>query len=417
VGPPLQTKEVTPDDGNTTNGAIPIINSTRVHTDRLHSFYLCRMKTVKLSDILGIINKISPVSLAESWDNPGLQLGDPTAEVSKIMVALDATPAVIESALQSDCQLLVTHHPLIFKPQKSISTATTLGRSIHAAIRGGLGIVCMHTNYDIAEGGLNDLLSERLGLTDCAPLQVSACQELAKLVAFVPGEHLEVVRTALCPYAESLGAYRDCSFSTPGEGTYTPQEGATPFVGTIGMLEKIREYRLEVLLDRAKLPQALKSLLAAHPYEEPAYDIYPLHNRGRESGLGRIGVLPDATTLADYAGRVAAQLDSSGTRFVGHPAATVKKVAVCSGSGVSVMRSAARAGADVLVTGDVKYHEARDAEDLGISLIDAGHFHTEIIMAAAVQSRLLHMLRESGFDGCQVIACSIEADPFRYLPG
>jgi dinuclear metal center YbgI/SA1388 family protein len=416
VGPPLHAKEVTPDDGNTTNGATRSINSTRVQTDRLHSFCLCRMKTPKLSDIVGIINKISPADLAETWDNPGLQVGDPTAGVSRIMVALDATPAVIESALQADCQLLVTHHPLIFKPLKAISTASTPGKSIHAAIRGGLGIVSMHTNYDIAEGGLNDVLSERLGLAACAPLQVTAAQELAKLVVFVPEEHLERMRTALFPHAESLGAYRDCSFSAAGEGTFTPLDGATPYIGTIGALEKCRECRLEVLLDRARLPQALKSLNAAHPYEEPAYDIYPLHNQGKKSGLGRIGYLSEATTLAEYAARVATQLDATGTRFVGDPAATVKKVALCSGSGASVMRSAARAGADVLVTGDVKYHEARDAQGLGIALIDAGHFHTEIIMAAAVQMRLLRMLQDSGFDDCRVLACSVEADPFSYLP-
>ena len=369
----------------------------------------------KLSDILGIINKISPAGLAESWDNPGLQVGDPMAEVSRIMVALDATPAVIEAALQSACQLLVTHHPLIFKPQKTISTATAQGRVIHAAIRGGLGIISMHTNYDIADGGLNDVLSGRLGLTACAPLQVTAAQELAKLVVFVPEEHLERMRSALFPHAESLGAYRDCSFTAAGEGTFTPLDGATPFIGTIGALEKVRECRLEVLFDRSKLPQALKSLIAAHPYEEPAFDIYPLHNGGKESGLGRIGSLPDATTLADYAAWVAEQLGAPGTRFVGAPAAAVKKVALCSGSGSSVMRSAARAGADVLVTGDVKYHEAREAEDLGIGLIDAGHFSTEIIMTAAVQARLQHMLTDAGFDGCRVIACTRESDPFKYL--
>jgi dinuclear metal center YbgI/SA1388 family protein len=386
-----------------------------VQTNRLHSFCLHLMKILKLSDVLGIINKISPTHLAESWDNPGLQVGDPTAEVSSIMVALDATPAVIESALQADCQLLVTHHPLIFKPLKSISTATTQGKSIHTAIQGGLGIISMHTNYDIVEGGLNDLLAESLGLSTCAPLQITAAQELVKLAVFVPEEYLEHVRAVLFPHAETMGAYQDCSFSASGEGTFTPLDGATPFIGTVGKQEKVREYRLEILLDRAKLPQALKSLFAAHPYEEPAYDIYPLHNRGTESGLGRIGTLPEATTLAEYAAWITAQLGATGTRYVGDPAAKIKKVALCSGSGASVMRSAARAGAHVLVTGDVKFHEARDAQELGIALIDAGHFHTEIIMAAAVRVRLMHMLTDAGFDTCRVLASSVETDPFRHL--
>jgi dinuclear metal center YbgI/SA1388 family protein len=373
------------------------------------------MKTAKVSDILGIINKIAPADLAESWDNPGLQVGDPAAAVSAIMVALDATPAVIESALLSGCQLLVTHHPLIFKPQKSISTATAQGRLMYAAIRGGLGIISMHTNYDIARGGLNDVLAERLGLEGSAPLQVTSTQELVKLVVFVPDGHLEQMRTALFPHVESLGAYRDCSFAAPGEGTFTPQEGAAPFIGTVGSRETVREYRLELLVDRARLSRAVKALVAAHPYEEPAFDIYPLHNEGCVLGLGRIASLPEATTLAEYAALTAARLAAPGTRFVGDPAAAVRKVALCSGSGTSVMRAAARSGADVLVTGDVKYHDARDAEDLGIALIDAGHFSTEIIMTVAARDLLLQKLSDAGFDACRVIACDVENDPFRYV--
>jgi dinuclear metal center YbgI/SA1388 family protein len=373
------------------------------------------MKTAKVSDILGIINKLAPACLAESWDNPGLQVGDPASVVSDIMVALDATPAVIESALRSNCQLLVTHHPLIFKPQKSVSTASAQGSMIHSAIRGGLSIVSMHTNYDIARDGLNDVLAVRLGLPSCVPLQVTSRQELVKLVVFVPEGHLDQIRTSLLPHGESLGAYRDCSFAAAGEGTFTPQEGAAPFVGTVGVRETVREYRLEFLVDRSNLSRAVKSLMAAHPYEEPAFDVYPLHNQGSVLGLGRIGSLAEATTLAAYASLTAERLQAPGTRFVGDPAAPVRKVAVCSGSGASVMREALRAGADVLVTGDVKYHDARDAEDLGIALIDAGHFPTEIIMAAAVRDRLQQMLPEAGFTGCRLQACVIQNDPFRYL--
>src|ERR1035438_10389930 len=189
------------------------------------------MKTAKLSDIVGIIGKMAPAGLAESWDNSGLQLGDPVAEISRIMVALDATPAVVESALSSGCQLLVTHHPLIFKALKTISAATAQGRLIHAAIRGGLGVISMHTNYDIAEGGLNDVLAERIGLAGCTPLQLTASQQLVKLVVFVPQDHLDQVRLALLAHAEELGAYHGCSFAAPGEGTFTPLDGAHPYIG------------------------------------------------------------------------------------------------------------------------------------------------------------------------------------------
>jgi len=373
------------------------------------------MKKTKLSEIVGIINKIAPPDLAESWDNSGLQLGDPNAEISRIMVALDPAPAVIDAALASSCQLLVTHHPLIFTPQKNISTSTPQGRLIHAAISGGLAIISMHTSYDMADNGLNDLLSERLGLIDCMPLRAVARQELVKLVAFVPGDHLERVRTALFPAAESLGAYRDCSFAAGGEGTFTPLDGAAPFIGTIGTLERVQEQRLEMLFRRANVARAIKTLLAVHPYQEPAFDIYPLLNEGNKLGLGRVGLLASPLVLEDYASKVGERLHAPALRYVGKPAAIIKKVALCSGSGASLLRDALRAGADCLVTGDVKYHEARDAEDLGIALIDAGHFPTEHIMVAAVSRQLQQMITKAGFAGCEVLPCLAESDPFKFI--
>jgi dinuclear metal center YbgI/SA1388 family protein len=371
------------------------------------------MKTPKLSDIIGIINKIAPPGLAESWDNSGLQVGDPDAVIERIMVALDATPAVMEAALSSSCQLLVTHHPLLFKPLKTISTATPQGKLVHAAIRANLAVVSIHTSYDLAEGGLNDLLAERLGVSGCRPLQVAAGQELCKLAVYVPNEHLDRVRAALFPWAEALGNYRDCSFSAPGEGTFTPLAGATPFIGAVGNREKVPEQRLELLMDRRNLPRAVRALLAAHPYEEPAFDIYPLLNEGKPLGLGRVGSLAEPANLADYAARIKKTLHAPGLRYVGDPAAVVGKVALCSGSGASLLREAARSGADVLVTGDVKYHDARDALDLGIALIDAGHFPTEVIMVDDVAERLDRQLSEAGYGNCRTLPCRIESDPLR----
>lgn len=373
------------------------------------------MKTAKLSDILGIINKIAAPDLAESWDNSGLQVGDPTAGITRIMVSLDVTPAVLESAISQGCQLLVTHHPLIFKPQKNISTSTPQGRLIHKAICNGIAIVSMHTSYDIAAGGLNDVLADKFDLLDCVPLQITSGQELLKLVVFVPDGHLDQVRRAVFPFAENLGVYQDCSFSTGGEGTFTPQEGANPFIGKVGVRQHTIEQRLEVLVSKSMLSRAVKSMLAAHPYEEPAFDVYPLLNEGKKLGLGRIGRLSSPVVLADFAAQVADVLGVNGLRYVGQPDTEVKKVAICSGSGASLLQSASRSGADVLVTGDVKYHEARDAQDAGVALIDAGHFHTEILMVKAVSDRLDQMLKEAGFDLCELIPCDVETDPFIFL--
>ena len=202
------------------------------------------MKIAKLSDILGIINKIAPPALAETWDNSGLQIGDPNKVVSKIMVALDATPAVVASAIESSCQLLLTHHPLIFKPLKAISTVTVQGKLIHDAISSGLAIISIHTSYDIATGGLNDLLAERLGIENVVPLRITSSRDLAKLVVFVPEEHLESVRASLLGYAANLGAYSDCSFTASGVGTFTPLEGAKPLIGKVDTLEHVPELSL-----------------------------------------------------------------------------------------------------------------------------------------------------------------------------
>lgn len=371
------------------------------------------MKPAKLSDVIGIINKIAPPALAENWDNPGLQLGDPGSEIHRIMVALEPALSTVNAAITSSCQLLITHHPLIFKPQSSISTSTTTGKIVHAAIQAGLSVFCMHTNYDTASGGLNDLLAERAGLSSTVPLKSAFHQELVKLVVFVPTSHLEEVRTELFPFAASTGEYSNCSFSTAGEGTFKPGKLAKPFTGTVGVLEKAPEQRLELLLDRVLLSKAINRLQTVHPYEEPAYDIYPLINSGITLGMGRVGLLSTPVTLKEYADQIADSLKIPMLRYVGDPDSVIRKVALCSGSGASLMGNAIRAGADVLLTGDVKYHDARDAEANGIALIDAGHFGTEIIMAEAVQKNLKQRLADSGYEQCEVMTCPDEFDPFR----
>lgn len=372
------------------------------------------MKLAKVSDVAGIINKKFPFKLAEEWDNVGLQLGDPAAPVERIMVALDPLPEVIEEAVSQSCQLLVTHHPLIFKPMRQITANSSTGQLVLRAASRGLSVVAMHTNYDIADGGLNDLLAERLGLLDLRPLQVTDRDELVKLVVFVPESHLETVRNALLEYGQALGNYRGCSFAAPGEGTFTPLAGACPSIGQVGVQERVSERRLELLLRRDQLPRALKALLAAHPYEEPAFDCYPLLNEGTVRGLGRIGILETSCTLAWLSERICELLGCGTVRLVGDPERQIRTVAVCSGSGASLMKDALRAGADLLVTGDCKYHEAREAEASGIALLDAGHFATERLMVASVQQFLQNSLSAAGFR-CEVLAAVGERDPFQVI--
>ena len=380
----------------------------------MHSFHLYGMTNPKLSDITGIINKKYPFSLAEEWDNVGLQLGDPATEITRIMVALDPLPQVITSAINSNCNLLITHHPLIFSPLRQITSSTTTGSSILKAAQNNLALLAMHTNYDIAHDGLNDLLAKRIGLEQTRPLKITGRDELIKLVVFVPEEQLATVRAALLPHAESIGNYQDCSFSTAGEGTFLPLSGAQPTIGTIGKLENVAEQRLELLLRRDQLSKAIRTLLAVHPYEEPAFDCYPLLNESIPNGLGRIGSLTEPVKLQDWATGLTHQLECKTVRFVGDPARMIQKIALCSGSGASLLRDAVRAGADLLLTGDVKYHEAREAEAQGIALVDAGHFGTEILMVTAIRDFLNNALHQAGHT-IEILTADCEQDPFRTI--
>jgi dinuclear metal center YbgI/SA1388 family protein len=385
-----------------------------VHTEWLHSFLLRPMITPRVSDIVGILNVLAPFALAEEWDNAGLQVGDPAAPAGKIMVALDADLNAIEAAIAAGCRLLLTHHPMIFRPLKKISTADPLGRLLNLAIKNDLAIISLHTNFDITEGGVNDLLAERLGVTLSRPLKITASEELVKLCVFVPRGHEEKVMEALFAYSGFFGNYSDCSFRTDGIGTFKPLAGAEPFMGEIGKREYAGEARIEVLLRKGDLNAAVKSLMAAHPYEEPAFDLYPLLNRGKASGLGRIGELTEALPLGEFAARVKERLGAGGVRFVGDAGRMVKRIALCGGSGASLLREAAFQGADVLVTGDVKYHEAREAEGIGLALVDGGHFATERPMVRGLKELLRRELAKKGFDS-EITAFEGEMDTFSYI--
>jgi dinuclear metal center YbgI/SA1388 family protein len=372
------------------------------------------MITPKISDIVGILNVLAPFGLAEEWDNAGLQVGDPASSAGNIMVALDAGGNAIEAAIEAGCRLLVTHHPFIFRPLKKISIADPQGRLIALALKNDLAIISMHTNFDIADGGVNDLLAGLLGLPVCEPLQVVVSEDLIKLAVFVPKGHEEKVLEALFVYSGFIGNYSDCSFRSDGVGTFRPLDGAKPFQGDIGRREYAAEARIEVLLRKADLGAALKSMVRAHPYEEPAYDLYPLLNKGKKAGMGRIGPLPEPLTLEEFAARVKERLGCNSVRLVGDGGRMVRKIAICGGSGASLWRDAVKQGADALVTGDVKYHEAREAEGAGLALVDAGHFATELPMVKGLKELLDRELAKRGFES-EVKAYEGEMEPFRYF--
>ena len=343
----------------------------------------------------------------------GLQLGDPVGRVSRIMVALDPGSAAVEAAVQAGCQLLITHHPFIFTPLKRISAAEETGRLAIVALKNDLSIISLHTNYDIAEGGVNDLLARQLGVEGAQPLRVTGGEAYVKMALFVPHGFEERLLEELAPFMAPIGNYRDCSFQLDGVGRFTPLAGAKPFVGEPGVRHLEKESRLEFLLPKERLAAAVAAMQGVHPYEDPAYDLYPVLNRGALRGLGRIGLLPEATTAGDFALLVKDRLAAGGVRLVGEPGRRVRKVALCGGSGASLIHEAARKGADLLVTGDVKYHEAREAEAMGLAVVDAGHFATEWPMVQGLALALRRALEARKFQ-TEVVEYQGERDPFSF---
>lgn len=381
---------------------------------RLHSFYVRTMakKEQRITDLVGLLNQLYDPALAEEWDNVGLQVGDPNAPLDKVLVALDPCQAAVDAAREAGAQALVCHHPLLFRPLKRITPEDSVGQVVWTAVQAGVAIVAAHTNLDSAVEGLNSWLAERLGLRQSLPLQ-PAPGDYLKLIVFTPAGHEEQVAAALFSAgAGQVGAYDHCSFRTRGEGTFRPGPATNPFIGEPGRMEMLEEVRLETIVPQRKLARVLEKMFKAHPYEEVAYDLVPLQNAVPGAGLGRIGRLEQALPLDDFVARVKAELGCQHVRLSGPEPATVSKVALCGGSGASLLHAAQRQGADVLVTGDVKYHDARQAEELGLVLIDAGHFATEILMVDAVVNALRQAAQTRQWE-IEFIAFSGETEPFR----
>jgi len=366
----------------------------------------------RIQDLVGLVHKLYAPELAEDWDNVGLQVGDPGAPLERVMVALDPGLSALQAARDAGAQALITHHPLLFHPIKRLTPEDAVGKVLWTAVNDGVAIISAHTNLDSAVDGLNSWLAVRLGVLQSSPLQ-PVTGDYLKLVVFVPSEHEQGVTEALFSAgAGQIGAYDQCSFRSHGEGTFRPGQGTQPFIGEIGQREQVEEIRLETIIARRKLMGALEKMQKAHPYEEVAYDLLPLQNQVPGAGLGRIGRLEQKTTLDAYAARVKEALGCDHLRLTGAGDRTVHKVALCGGSGIGLLQTAHRQGADVLVTGDVKYHDARQAEDLGIALIDAGHFATEKPMieevAVALQAASRQRHWEIAFE-----TYAGEQDPFR----
>jgi dinuclear metal center YbgI/SA1388 family protein len=365
-----------------------------------------------VGDFIDIMESFAPVALAEEWDNAGLQVGHRDWCVKTIWVALDPLPLVVEAACRNSVDLLITHHPLIFRPLNSVDFAEPIGRSILQAAQSRLAVYAAHTNFDSVTGGLNDIFAGRLGLTNLAPLVAAKSDGLHKLMVFVPAEHEQRLLAALFESpAGEIGAYSCCSFRSPGRGTFKPGQDAEPFSGEHGRVNDVAEVKIETVVRQRDLLRVIAHLRSHHPYETMAYDVYPLTQPETTFGIGRVGDLTESSDLRALALKVKRSFGVDTLRVVGDPCMSVKRVAVCTGSGASLVRGFLNSTAEVFISGDLRYHDARDAEAARRGLIDIGHFASEHIVVAALTERLQESAVAAGFD-TTINACGLEKEPF-----
>lgn len=355
-----------------------------------------------------------PKYLAMPEDKIGLQAGTLQKEIKRVMIALEATEAVVDEAAAKEIDLLIVHHALIFRPLKHLRTDTPSGRVIEKLLKHDIAVYAAHTNLDIAEGGVNDLMAEALGLTECKPLEITYEEPLYKLVVFIPEDHHDQVLQALSAAGAGwIGNYSHCTFNLNGTGTFMPREGTNPFIGSQGKLEKVKEVRLETIVPESLRNKAVQKMIQAHPYEEPAYDLYPLALPGKKHGLGRIGRLPEELTLDELARKVKQAFAVDAVRVTGDGNRRIRKAAVLGGAGAKYVGAAQFAGADVLITGDIDYHTAQDALAAGMCLIDPGH-HAEQMMKRGVANTLKQLLSDAKYS-TEVIVSETNTDPFRFV--
>jgi dinuclear metal center YbgI/SA1388 family protein len=371
------------------------------------------LKKVNGFEVIQLFEGFSPKNLAMDGDKIGLQIGNLSRKVENVMIALDVLDEVVDEAISKNVQLIIAHHPLIFRPLQRVTSEDYSGRIIEKLIKHDIAVYSAHTNLDVAIGGVNDLLADALGLKDTEVLVPTYDRKLKKLVVFVPKSHEESVREAIGRAgAGAIGDYQFCSFSMYGTGRFLPGDGATPYIGSQGLLESVEETRIEVIYPAHLEKKIINEMLKAHPYEEVAYDLIPLDNKGESLGLGRIGKIPE-TTLRGFAEIVKTALDVPCVRVVGNLDSKVKKVAVLGGDGNKYFSYAKFKGADVYVTGDFYYHTAHDAAAQGLNIIDPGH-NVEKVMKKGVTQVLLKLFGEKGY-AVNVFPSEIHTDPFQFL--
>lgn len=329
-----------------------------------------------LFEIINALENHAPLQYQENYDNSGLIVGERNKEISGAIICLDCIETVIDEAIEKQCQLVIAHHPIVFSGLKSLTGKNYIERVIIKAIKNDIAIYAMHTNLDNVSAGVNRKIAEKLQLSNLEILDAKM-GTLKKLYVYVPAEYADTVRSALfAAGAGKIGEYSSCSYNIAGEGTFLPSEHADPFIGTAGMLQKEKETKIEVIITADKQHEVLRAMYKAHPYEEVAYGMISLENRNQYIGAGMTGELETDMEQEDFLKFLKRQMKTDCIRYTAFLHKSIRKVAVCGGSGSFLLHKAIQAGADVLVTADFKYHQFFDAESK-ILIADIGHYESE----------------------------------------
>ncbi len=364
---------------------------------------------MKIKEIVSALERFAPLPLQDGFDNAGLQIGLTEAEATGALLCLDVTEAVLDEAIALGCNLVISHHPLIFKGYKSITGKDYVERCILKAIKNDLVIYSAHTNLDNAPGGVNFKIAEKIGLKNVRILETKE-DALLKLVTFVPVSHAEEVRKALFTAGcGCIGNYDSCSYNLEGEGTFRAQEGTQPYCGEVGELHTEREVRIETILPIYQKTEAIKALLAAHPYEEPAFDLYPLKNDWLQAGSGVIGELESAETELEFLKRIKKTFEVGCLKHNKLTGREIQTVALCGGAGAFLLPHAIRNRADVFITGEIKYHDYF-GHDTEILLAELGHYESE-----QYTKEIFYTIIRDLFPDFTVQLTKVNTNPIKYM--
>lgn len=364
---------------------------------------------MKVSELVSYLNTLAPYSYQESYDNSGLLVGHPDAEITGVVVALDCMESVLDEAITHGANVVVTHHPIIFRGLKRITGANYIERVVQKAIKHDLNLISIHTNLDNVSHGVNKIICDRLNLSNTRILLPKELT-LMKLSVYVPNTHLDDVRNAIAEAGGGkIGDYEACSFSITGTGQFKPLSTANPFIGKAGELESVEEVKVEVTVPQPALNPVLAAMRSAHPYEEIAYDVVSLDNRNDRVGSGMVGELPDAIEINDFLQQIKSVFNAGVVRFTKPHKEKVQRIAVCGGSGSFLLNAAKKAKADVFITADFKYHEFFDAENQ-IIIADIGHFESEQYTSHFIVEEL-----QKKFSTFAVRLTSVNTNPINYF--